>query len=199
MNARPSNQTTYEALYAIAAQQAGYFTAAQAKSVGFSQRQLSYYVKTGRFTRVKTGLYRLAFFPSSPHEDLFVAWLEIGPKAVISHESALALYELSDVLPGEVHVIVPPTTSRRHGGVRLHTSRLSPDEVDRMAGLPVTSVPRTIADVAISGLADELVIQAVRQAVQQGLATAASLLTCAHHRGGRMQNLVDQALRETTA
>jgi predicted transcriptional regulator of viral defense system len=198
MNARPSNQITYEAVYTVAETQAGYFTAAQAKSVGLSQRQLHYYVRTGRFTRVKTGLYRLALFPPSAHEDLFAARLEIGPQAVISHESALTLYELSDVLPSEMHMIVPPTTSRRHKRVRLHNTRLSPDEVDHIAGLPVTTVARTIADVAASGLADELVVQAFQQAVQQGLASAASLLAYAQQRGGRTLKLAGQALREAT-
>ena len=106
-------------LYEIAEQQAGYFTAAQALEAGYSRPLLSYYTKVGRFDRVHRGVYRLVQFPGSPYEDLFVACLRTGPDSVISHESALAVYELSDVLPGEVHVIVPRTASRRRVGIRL--------------------------------------------------------------------------------
>ena len=60
--------------------------------------------------------YRLSRFPPSRFEDLFVAWLKCGPKSAISHESALAIYDLSDVLPAEVHITVPRTASRRRRG-----------------------------------------------------------------------------------
>lgn len=199
MSTKPSNLATYEPLYAIAAEQAGYFTATQAGSVGFTPRRLNYYVRTGRFSRVSRGLYRLVLFPASPNEDLFVAWLKIGPQAVISHDSALALYELSDVLPGETHLIIPPTASRRHTGVRLHTTRLAREEVTHFAGLPVTTVLRTIADVAASGLAEELVMQAITQAVQRGLVTVDDLLDYAGERGGRLKYLTSQYAEKMAA
>jgi predicted transcriptional regulator of viral defense system len=129
MNPVSNTSPDHQQLYQIAEQQAGYFTAAQAQAVGFSRPLLSHYAKTGHFDRVQRGIYRLAHFPGSPYQDLFVAWLRTGPDSVISHESALAVYELSDVLPGEVHVIVPRTASRRRKGIRLHTHRLGTDEV----------------------------------------------------------------------
>jgi predicted transcriptional regulator of viral defense system len=197
MSSSVAGPSPSERIYAAAEPQAGYFTTAQAKEAGFSQPQLTYHVRRGRFLRVRWGIYRLALFPSSLHEDLYIAWLEAGRNAVISHDSALALHDLSDVLPGRIHLTIPRSASRRHAGLALHTNQLDPREVTSVAGLPLTTVPRTIADVAASGLADELVIQAVRQAVQQGLATADSLLACVNHRGGRMRNLVDQALKAT--
>jgi len=195
---KPASQSSYEALYPIAEQQAGYFTAAQAKAAGYSQRQLTYYVKTHRFDRIRRGIYRLTHHPASANEDLFLAWLQVSPQAVISHENALALYELSDALPASVHLIVPPQTSRRHPGLLLHTNRLSTDEVTWFGGLPVTTVPRTILDVAASGLAEELVMQAIDQALQRGLVLANTLRTAAECRGGRARRLVQRALREAT-
>jgi len=199
MNERPSNQASYEALYGVAEQQAGYFTAAQAKACGYSQRQLTYYVRSGRFGRVRRGGYRLSQFPSSPSEDLFVAWLQAGPSAVISHDSALSLYDLSDALPTEVHLTIAPKASRRHTGLRLHTRRLSEDEVTRYEGLPVTTVPRTIVDVAASGLAEELVTQAVHEAIRRGLTTTESLQAAAERRGGRAFRLIRHALHEAVS
>ena len=196
MDGKPSSQSSFEALYRVAEQQAGYFTAAQAKASGYSERQLTYYVQVRRFERIRRGVYRLNQYPSSANEDLFVAWLEAGQGAVISHESALALYDLSDALPIEVHLIIPPKASRRHPGLRLHTNHLSEDEITSYGGLPVTTVPRTIADIAASGLAEEQVIQAVRQAIQGGLATTESLQAAAERRGGRAGLLIRRALRE---
>ena len=91
------------------------------------------------FLVFRRGIYRLVQFPGTSYEDLFIAWLKTGPGAVISHDSALYLYKLSDVLPSEIHVIIPRTGSRRRKGIRLHTNRLDPDEVRRREGLPVTS------------------------------------------------------------
>jgi predicted transcriptional regulator of viral defense system len=194
MNTIPVVSPDHQRLYEIAEQQAGYFTAAQAQGVDFSRPLLSYYTKTGRFSRIRHGIYRLVQFPASPYEDLFVAWLRTGPDAVISHESALAVYELSDVLPGEVHVIVPRTASRRRKGIRLHTNRLESDEVTRRAGLPVTTVARTIADALTAGLAQEQVGQAVQEALRRGLTTRAKLLAQIARRGGRIGRVLEGLL-----
>ena len=203
MNSVSATPPDHQKLYEIAEQQAGYFTAAQAQAVGLSRPLLSYHTRAGRFGRISQGIYRLTQFPGSPYEDLFVAWLRTGADSVVSHESALAVYELSDVLPSEVHVIVPRTASRRRKGIRLHTNRLRADEVTQRAGLPVTTVPRTIADVIASGLAQEQVDLAIREALQRGLTTREDLLAQAERRSGRIGRvlgcLLYQEMTEVTA
>ena len=186
----------HTALYSLAERQAGYFTARQAATAGFSWERLVEHTRRGRFLRVAHGVYRLGQFPSSPFEDLYVAWLRCGPKAVISRESALAVYDLSDVLPGEIHVTVPRTASRRRKGIRQHTGTLRQQDVKSRQGLPVTSVPRTIADVAKSGLGEELVRAAIQQALERGLTDKRSLLAEAKQRGGRAARLISQELRK---
>ena len=185
---------TYNKLYRIAEPQAGYFTTAQAAAAGVDRKRLARYAVAGRLERIRRSIYRLVPFPRSPHEDLFVAWLETGPDSVISHDSALALFELSDVLPAAIHVTVPPTASRRHPGLRLHTNQISPQEITRYDALPVTTVARTIADVTLNGLADELVEQAVQEAVRNGLATPALLIAAAEPRGPRVTRIIRRAL-----
>jgi predicted transcriptional regulator of viral defense system len=184
----------FNRLYEIAENQAGYFTANQAHEVGFSWERLSYYVSTCKFFRIQRGVYRLVQYPGSPHEDLFVAWLRIGLDAVISHESALYLYKLSDMLPGEVHIIMPRTGSRRRKGIHLHTNRLNPDEVTWREGLPVTSAARTIIDVAASGISEEQIHKAVHEAIWQGLTDKEELLSMAYGRGSRVQRIIDKSL-----
>jgi predicted transcriptional regulator of viral defense system len=180
----------YQQLYETAESQAGYFTAHQAREIGFTWERLSSNVKTGRFTRVRRGIYRLTQFPGSEFEDLFVAWLRTGSDSVISHESALALYDLSDFLPAEIHIIVPRTSSRRRPDIRQHTHRLDADEVTTREGLPVTTVPRTLADVAASGLAEEQVRLAIREAIERGLTSEQALCQYARKRGGRFREIV---------
>lgn len=186
----------HDFLYQLAEQQAGYFTATQARNAGFSYSLLSYHVGTGRFNRVRPRVYRIVQFPSSPHEDLYVAWLQAGPQAVISHDSALALYGLSDLLPHRIHVTVPRTASRRRPELRLHTKHLEPDDVTRYEGLPVTTVLRTLIDVTAAGLADEQVRQAIQETLRRGLVARESLLWFAASRGGRIKRLVDEVLHE---
>ena len=186
----------HRALYLISEQQAGYFSASQARQAGFSRSLLSYHRSTGRFARVRSGVYRLAQFPASSHEDLHIACLQVGPEAVISHDSALALYELSDLLPAGVHVTARRSASRRQPGIRLHTNRLRQEDVTRYEGLPVTTVQRTLADVASAGLADDQVRQAIQESLRRGLVTRESLLLMAAERGERFRRLVDETLHE---
>lgn len=183
-------------LYQAAERQAGYFTTAQAKAAGFSAPLLSHYTKTGKFQRVRRGVYRWSAFPEIPNADLFVAWLSVGPKAVLSHDSALALYGLSDLLPSEIHLTVPRTTSRRHRGVRLHTGGLTSEEITQREGLPVTTIPRTLADLIRDGVSEEIVRQAVAEALTRGLITRDALLEDAQRRGGRVARIITKILEK---
>jgi predicted transcriptional regulator of viral defense system len=169
MKTKSKQAPNHKILYQIAEQQAGYFTSQQAHAAGLTQPLLSYYAHTGQFARIKRGIYRLAQFPEMPFADLFVAWLQTGKHSAISHDSALAVYELSVVLPGKIHITVPRTASRRRQGIQLHTNRLTKSEITRRAGLPVTTVPRTIADVSARGLGAEQIHQMIREAIARAV------------------------------
>lgn len=183
-------------LYQIAEGQGGYFATRQARRAGFSRDQLSYRTKSGQLERIAHGIYRLRRFPASPYEDLFVALLRTGPRSVISHESALGVYDLTDALPAQVHVTVPRTASRRREGIRLHTKAIDASEITTRDGMSVTTVPRTIADIAAAGLAEEFVIQAVHQAIDRGMVGPGELRNAREKYGGRAARIIAQALRE---
>ena len=191
-----------EALFATASEQAGYFTAAQARAAGYSWPLLSYHAKHGRFVRVARGLYRLRDYPSSPREELIAAWLRLAPDAAISHDSALEVLNLSDIIPGSIHLTVPRARRRlaRLPGVSTHTTTrpLGAADVFTREGLRMTTPARTIADVAESGAAPEQVIAATRQAIERGLTTPARIRAAARSRGRRIRNLIESALSVTT-
>ncbi|MDY6868349.1 MAG: hypothetical protein SVT56_10680 [Chloroflexota bacterium] len=192
MNKKPD----YDQLYNIAENQGGNFTASQARGVGFSWDRLSKNVKSGRFTRATHGVYRLTQFPYTPYQDLFVAWLRTGPDSVISHDSALSVYDITDILPHEIHIIIPRTASRRRKGIRLHTNQLEVGDVTDREGLPITTIARTLADVSAAGLASEQVKLGIQQAVQQGMVTMKMLWDHAERRGGRFKKLLTEYEKE---
>lgn len=186
-------------LFQIAVGQQGYFTAAQARECGISKDLVKYHVGTGRFQRAHRGVYRFRDYPPSPREHVAAAWLAVGKdKAVVSHESALDLHELSDVIPNTIDVTVP-----REGryispprSVTLHTTVMPPGrgEVTVIDGVRVTSVARTIADAAEGGTGPEQIELAVVEALARGVVTAGSMRKAVARHGMRARRLVDQAL-----
>lgn len=190
----------HEALFARASAQAGHFTTAQAQACGFSSALLTHHAKSGRFLRVARGLYRLRDYPHEVHEEIVAAWLRQAPHAVVSHESALALLGLSDVIADAVHLTVPRTRRRlvNQPGVVIHTTTrpLAERDVVSRKGLRVTGPERTIVDVAEVGVAPDQVVAAVHAALDRSLMTPERLREAAGPRGRRVQHLIDEALRD---
>jgi predicted transcriptional regulator of viral defense system len=176
-SAHMKEKTDYKKLYSIAEPQAGYFTVKQVWDANYTRQDVYYQAKRKVFIRVSQGVYRLTFFPTSPFEDLFVALLKSGSKAVLSHETALSVYNLSDALPGEIHITLPRTSSHRRHGIRYHTKAISEKEITHYQGLRVTTVPRMIIDLIESGFDSIQIEKAIRQAFDRGLMMDAEL----HH------------------
>jgi predicted transcriptional regulator of viral defense system len=163
-------------LYAIAEEQAGYFTAAQARTAGLHQVRLVQLAQQGDIERVSRGVYRLARFPISRHAHFMeaVLWPQVRRPdvvGVISHESALAMHELSDVSPARVHVTLPTAVRIRRDvpkGLVVHSANLGPEDVARVEGVPVTTAERSIRDAHASHLGTELVAQSIADARRSG-------------------------------
>lgn len=87
-----------------------------------------------------------------------------GPGAVLSHRDAAQLWELRRSNSALIDVTVPSRAGRiRRRGIRVHRSgRLAPEEVTVRSGIPVTTVARTLLD-----LADVLPRQALRRAITE--------------------------------
>ncbi len=124
--------------------------------------------------------------------------IAFGPSAVISHESALDVLELSDVIPDSIHVTVPRSRRSRPSppGVTMHTVKrpLTPDEVVTRGPLRVTSPARTIADVSAVGLAPEVIDDAVCDALTRGVVTPATLFRAADARSRRVRDDIERAI-----
>lgn len=195
-----SDGIDHDSLYALAEAQAGYFTAGQALAAGMDRSTLSHHARPGgRYERVRRGLYRLRHFPSSPHEHVVAAWLPVqDASAVVSHESALELYALADVIPDAVHITVSRAKrgQRPRPGVRFHTLERPPQssETRSVHGIPVTSPERTIADSLEAGTQPEQIELAVGEALERGLTTPRRLRAATDERPARVRRFIDGVL-----
>jgi predicted transcriptional regulator of viral defense system len=196
------NRPSIARLFEVASTQMGYFTAAQAVAAGLSRRQLNYHAGQGTIRRVRRGLYRLRDYPSSFHEEVMEAWLALGKDtSVVSHESALDLLELSDVIPNAVHLTVPRT--KRHlprlAGVTIHTTSrpIGPGDVVVRDGIRLTSPTRTILDAAQWGTGPEQIEMAVHQALARAMADRERLVTQAQAYDTRVRRLIETSVRRT--
>jgi predicted transcriptional regulator of viral defense system len=179
MKATAATRPDWDRLYEIAAEQEGLFAALQAAAAGYSPQLLLHHLQAGRIVRVRRGIYRLVHFPAGEHEDLVSAWLWAERAAVFSHRTALALHQLSDVLPSHVHLTLPKDWVHRRlrapDGLVLHHAAVAKRERTWIGPVPITSVARTLNDCARDGLSPELLQQAAKQALRRGLVARSEL------------------------
>lgn len=202
----PTATERLQRLYELASDQVGYFTATQARALGYSPRALVHHVAAGHFERIQRGFYRLVGVPVSPHEDIVAAWVRYHSRsAVVSHDTALALYDLAPTRSHAVHLTVPRARRLRapqpepHIVVHTTLTTLRREEVVHRFGVQVTAPARTIIDVADIGVDPHVVIEATATALRSGLVSPDELRTAASGRAVRVRQLVERALREAGA
>lgn len=170
-------------LFHIAEAQHGYFTAKQAAKAGFRPTNFTYHVKAGNWVREEKGIYRLKNFPNSRESQmaLYALWSrnrEDQIQGVYSHETALSLYELSDVSPSKLHMTVPKNfrkSAKTPKVLKLYFEDLENSEIQTVNGIRITSPLKTLIDSFSSATSKEFVEQAVIQAHSKGLVTMAQL------------------------
>lgn len=170
--------TNKDLLFQIADSQQGYFTSSQAIECGYSRPNFHRYIDSGQWIKELRGIYRLAHYPITSHPDL-VLWglwsrnMRGKMQGTWSHETALELYELSDVMPAKMHMTVPKkfrkwTAMPKH--IIFHFANLSSEDVIAQQGYLVTSPLKTIVDIVNEGkLSEDLIVQAIQDALQKGL------------------------------
>jgi predicted transcriptional regulator of viral defense system len=179
MVARSSAHPDWGRLYETAAAQEGLFTTQQAAEAGYSPQLLVHHISGGKVLRVRRGIYRLVHFPAGEHEELVSTWLWSEQEGVFSHQTALALHRLSDVMPAQLHLTLPDAWRRRRfrlpDGLVLHFADVPKTERTWFGAVPITTIARTLNDCARDGVSPELVRQATKQALQRGLVARADL------------------------
>jgi len=136
-------------LAALARRQHGVVSHCQLEGLGFGGKAIQYRVSIGRLHRVHEGVYAVGHRRLTGHGRWMAAVLSCGPGAVLSHQSAAALWDIRRTSSPLVHVTVPVRSGRRRPGIVIHRVRgLHPDDVTVHEGIPVTSVARALLDCA---------------------------------------------------
>jgi hypothetical protein len=171
------------AIAGVAAAQYGLVTRAQLLRLGLSPRTIDHRLSTGRLHRLHRGVYAVGHLALLPWAREMAAVLACGPHAVLSHQSAAALWCLRPRHEGEVHVTISRGGSSSRPGVRMHRSRcLDACDVRIRHRIPVTSPSRTIIDLA--GLLRERdLARTVDEAEVRGLARRSELLAALERAG----------------
>jgi len=158
----------------------GLLTSKQARNAGILDSVLVRLARRGRLERMTRGVYRIVHYPqvrnSQYREAILWAESSQGPKeTTLSHETALAVYGISDANPSQVHITVPKSARlrrKRPTWIAIHRDNLMATDLALHEGLRVTSVARTVADVLYSSGRTEFVRQAIKDAKRAGLIAA---------------------------
>ena len=180
----PNTTQKYKNLYQIASEQDGFFTTKQAISAGYDTNSHPYHVKTGNWTREHRSIYRLANYPIGDRPDLMLWYLwsrnrNEEPQWIYSHETSLAIHDLTDLNPSKLHMTVPNNfrrNSRIPDVLVLYYSNISPTETDQVYGVKTTNAMRTIIDIIMKGyFSEDILIQAIKEATNRGAITKSAL------------------------
>ena len=148
-----------------------------ARGVGYAANSVAQMARRGRLERVSQGVYRIAFLPAGALGSYMEAALwPVGVKGVLSHATALDLWDVSDINPSKVHITVP--RAHRSGrevpsGYVIHREDLPEEDIAAIEGIPVVTLARAREQCAAAHIGLDLLEQPVRTGHAHGLLNAA--------------------------
>lgn len=143
----------------------------QLLQAGLGRGAIAHRVQTGLWQRLHKNVYLLGPAPPTLMARARAAVLACGADAVVSHRSAAELFRLLPNAGGDVHVTVAGRNVAPRGGIRRHRiASFARGEVTKMAGIPMTSVARTIFDLAACERPDD-VVHAFQEALFREIVT----------------------------
>ena len=166
-----------DVLWEAAAEQHGYVTASQAETLGVTRRALNQLAVRGTLEHTSYGVYRFVKYPFDQADPYMRAVLWTGaPEAVLSHETALDLFEVSDINPGRIHTTVGAQRRiRRSGGVQyvVHCQDLRAEQITWWREVPIVKLATAIRQCVRFGTPTYLLSQAISNGHRYGRLTAA--------------------------
>ena len=165
--------STDQLIARLARRQKGTVARRQLLALGVTTKEIEWRVRTGRLHVLHRGVYAVGHTALSRDGELLAAVLAAGPGAVLSHRSAAELHRIAKRRPGPIHTTTPKQR-RPQKGLSVTAAFLRPDEQETVRGIPVTTVARTLLDLAAVSTEAELE-RAVREAEVNQLADETSL------------------------
>ncbi|MGP6175383.1 type IV toxin-antitoxin system AbiEi family antitoxin domain-containing protein [Corynebacterium sp. A21] len=167
-----------EELEMFGSSQWGLVTAAQAHSLGIERLWLSRMNGRGMLQRIRHGVYALPSAKYDRLQDLRAAWLATDASVaaedrlrsddpvVVSHVSAAGVHQLGDLLAARHEFSSPARRQTTQKDLRFHRCAVPARDITWMEGLPVTSIARTVGDLAANATDFDHLATVVRDAVE---------------------------------
>jgi very-short-patch-repair endonuclease len=134
---------------ALADGQYGIVTYLQLTGLGYTREAIQHRVEAGRLHVRYKGVYAVGYRELTPKGHALAAVLAYGPTAVLSHQSAAELWQLRPHAGRRAHVTVPGTSRKSRPRIQVHRARrLEPEDITVHQAIPLTSVGRTLVDLA---------------------------------------------------
>jgi hypothetical protein len=147
-----------------AAAQHGRIASRQLVAEGIDHNEIRRWVESGRLFRVHHGVYAVGHHGRTTESDYMAAVLACGEGAVLSHRAAAYLLKLLRGSAPAPEVTVRTNAHRRRPGIVIHRVRtLDVRDTSELDGIPITTVPRVLLDLA-PALAPELLARACHRA-----------------------------------
>jgi predicted transcriptional regulator of viral defense system len=167
---------TEDTLRELATAHDGLFMVQEAVAAGIRRALIVQLADRGRLQRIAQGLYRFPSWPSSELQQYHEALLWPQTRhdlayALVSHDSALELYNLTQLNPGVIHVTIPLRTRivrETPTWVRFHRADIKERDRTWERGVPAVTVARAIEDIAVTHGID-VVHRAVSEARERRL------------------------------
>jgi very-short-patch-repair endonuclease len=132
----------------VAAKQHGTISRAQLFALGLSRRGIEERLRDGRLHLLSRGVYLVGHRAAPPLARQMAAVLACGPGALISHRTAIEMWELLPHTAHDLHVTVIKQRRNRPGIVVHRSAPLDPRDYGTMDNIPVTNVGRSLLDFA---------------------------------------------------
>jgi very-short-patch-repair endonuclease len=168
----------------IADRNHGIVDVAELYALGASRTQITHRLGAWRLTPLHRGVYAFGHRRLTNKGIWLAAAKAIGPLAALSHTHAAALHGIRPPLLGRINVTVPGTGRRQRKGIRVHNAaHLASDQVTVVDRIPVTTVARTLSDLA--GTVDTpALMRAIEAAEHRHLLDVPSVLAVSAGRPG---------------
>ncbi|MDU3078164.1 MAG: type IV toxin-antitoxin system AbiEi family antitoxin domain-containing protein, partial [Mixta calida] len=169
-----------ETLETIASDQWGIVTTAQAQREGITRVQINRLAQKGVLYKSSHGVYYLPSAPMGALSDIQASWISLdpkhflserweeGPRIVVSHESAAAIHHIGNLIPQVDTFSATFRKQTSRSGIKiLSNQKIDREDIVNVDGLPVTSVKRTVVDLAAQKIEREYLSMIVADALEK--------------------------------
>jgi very-short-patch-repair endonuclease len=190
----PQDGTVERKLARIASAAHGVVTWAELRRVGITAMEIRHRANNGALLREHRGVYRVGHRAPSTEATYLAAVRACGDRALLSGRAAAHLLGILKGRPPAAEVTAP-VKRRREGVITRRSRRMRPEEGMTWRGIPITTVARTLVDIAPSLPVDELARACHEAGIRHGTTPDEVEVVLARYPHGRGASRLRRVLR----